>query len=322
VLPQRDPLPLVSARIRGNLVILNCCGPETVKKLSNHVLGQLLKSSPHGVLVADARQQDLPVIFVNPAMAQLTGKPVGSVLGQPVLLLAKRGPAADEKTLLDGLTAGREYSLSMFGSDNTPSGYALRLVPLAARDGVPEFVAGFAEAEAPRVSDRGETASLSAERPATTDRVTGLPTADSMRPLLEQVCFASESESTTIILLEMQAFDVYRDTFGPQAADSTLRLVSRAIAGSLRRASDRVGRMDGARLIAVVEKLGDEDALQLAQRICARVRDLSIHHPRSPVSRYVTVAAGVAHVEPGDTVERLLQRAHDKLSATPVAGAD
>jgi len=259
------------------------------------------------------------VIFVNPSMAQLIGKPVGELLGLPIMALGSPGDAGEGNAVLEGLAAGKECCLSVSMGKASEAGLTLRLVPLAARDGGPEYVAGFAElAKSP--ANPLAAARSAGERPMATDRVTGLPTAESISAVIEEACQGSNGASASIILFEIQAFDAYRNTFGPQAGDSTLRLVSRAIAGSLRRASDRVGRMDKARLIAVVERLGDEDASSLAQRICARVRELCIHHPHSPVSRYVTVAAGVAHVEAGDTVAQVLQRASQELSAA--AGAE
>jgi PleD family two-component response regulator len=43
----------------------------------------------------------------------------------------------------------------------------------------------------------------------------------------------------------------------------------------------------------------EADANKFAEAIVGRVRDLAIHHPRSSISRYVTISAGIATLIPG-----------------------
>jgi GGDEF domain-containing protein len=57
----------------------------------------------------------------------------------------------------------------------------------------------------------------------------------------------------------------------------------------LRRASDVVGRLDGAEVI-VLSHASDEDGVnEFASRISTAVRELGLHHPRSTVSFRVAV---------------------------------
>jgi len=290
---------------------------ERVKKLSNHHMEQLLKASPHGMVVADAGRQELPVTFVNAAMAALLGQPTGQLLGRPLLSLALAGSQGDQAAIMAALAAGREYCLALHGVQADGQGVALRLVGLGSGGGRPGFVAGFAEAE--KEPARSPAAGARPpESPLATDRITGLPSEQAMRQILQRACAGPDGAS--LIMLRVQCLDQYRDTFGRQAADSTLRLISRAIAGSLRRASDRVGRMDTDELLAVVERLPDNNLASLAERICQRVRELCIHHPRSSVSRYVTVAAGITQAEPGEGVEELLRRLQKSLEQAQAAG--
>lgn len=282
-------------------------------KLSNHNMEQLLKASPHGIVVADAGRQDLPVTFVNAAMAALLGQPTGQLLGRPLLSLALAGSQGDQAAVMEALASGREYCLALHGVQADGQGMALRLVGLGSGGGRPGLVAGFAEPE--KAAARPLTAAAgprAGEPPLATDRITGLPSEPAMLQILQRACAGPDGAS--LIMLRVQCLDQYRDTFGRQAADSTLRLISRAIAGSLRRASDRVGRMDSDELLAVVERLPDSSLASLAERICQRVRELCIHHPRSSVSRYMTVAAGTTQAEAGEGTEALLRRLRQSLA--------
>ncbi len=67
----------------------------------------------------------------------------------------------------------------------------------------------------------------------------------------------------------------------------------------MRRASDVVGRLEDAEL-AVISHAADEDSVrEFAGRIAAAVRELGLHHPRSTVSKFVTVSFNVVVASAG-----------------------
>jgi len=76
-----------------------------------------------------------------------------------------------------------------------------------------------------------------------------------------------------------------------------------------------VGRIDGAELV-VLSHASDEDIVrEFASRISAAVRELGLHHPRSTVSRFITVSfrVGVGTAENQTAAEFL----DDLLSSPP-----
>ncbi|MCK6371804.1 MAG: GGDEF domain-containing protein, partial [Gammaproteobacteria bacterium] len=52
------------------------------------------------------------------------------------------------------------------------------------------------------------------------------------------------------------------------------------------------------RFAALVGSSEPERVRELAERIASRVRDLAIHHPRSPSSRYVSLSIGLGSEVP------------------------
>ena len=58
-----------------------------------------------------------------------------------------------------------------------------------------------------------------------------------------------------------------------------------------------------------------DHATKHAESVLARVRDLAIHHPRSAVSRFLTMSAGVVTLTPDQdsTPEKLIAAAQDAL---------
>ena len=85
-------------------------------------------------------------------------------------------------------------------------------------------------------------------------------------------------------------FDAYIEVFGRHAADSCLRRVGRAIRRCLRRASDVVGRIDGAEFVVLSHAADEHGVREFAGRISSAVRELGLHHPRSTVAKFVTVS--------------------------------
>ena len=90
----------------------------------------------------------------------------------------------------------------------------------------------------------------------------------------------------------------------------------------MRRASDLMARVEGGRFIGLSTGLPAEQARRHGETLVARVRELHMHHPHSPVARFVTVSVGVAQCVPAPqaTPEALLEAAHQALGDARAAG--
>jgi PleD family two-component response regulator len=66
-----------------------------------------------------------------------------------------------------------------------------------------------------------------------------------------------------------------------------------------------------------VGNIDEESATALAERIADKVRRLSVHHPRSPLSRFVSVSYGVAVEIPPwtESTSYLIEKAEEQLPA-------
>ena len=68
-----------------------------------------------------------------------------------------------------------------------------------------------------------------------------------------------------------------------------------------RSSGDFAARYGSDQFAVLVGSADESQALELAERVAQKVRNLSIHHPRSPVARFVTVSYGVASEIPAWT---------------------
>ena len=69
-----------------------------IRALNRHTLEQIVAASSAPILVADAQNSQLPVVYVNPAYERLTGYPAEELVGRPWALLG-RVTAGDEELL-------------------------------------------------------------------------------------------------------------------------------------------------------------------------------------------------------------------------------
>jgi len=90
----------------------------------------------------------------------------------------------------------------------------------------------------------------------------------------------------------------YREVFGRSASDNVLRQVGRTIATITKRASDVVAKTDNDNFLVLGVAMEADCAFGFAEQIVARIRALSIHHPRSPSGRFLSVSVGVVTVCP------------------------
>lgn len=120
-----------------------------------------------------------------------------------------------------------------------------------------------------------------------------------------------------VMVFEIQAFDIYVETFGRNAANNCLRLVAHGIASRLRRATDLVARIGDATFAALAEDMTTGEVDAHLGRIADAVAALSIHHPRAPGARYVQVAAGACAGVPEGTgdIEEWLAAARQTAGA-------
>ena len=96
-----------------------------------------------------------------------------------------------------------------------------------------------------------------------------------------------------MILIDVDHFKTYNDTFGHPIGDEVLAAVARAIAMSLRGKEDFVARYGGEEFVIILPDCGSADASQIAERVREEIRCLGIIHPGSPLG-VLTISAGVA----------------------------
>jgi len=125
-----------------------------------------------------------------------------------------------------------------------------------------------------------------------------------------------------LIMIDIDRFKQYNDSYGHVSGDRCLVQVSTAMKASVRRAADLLCRYGGEEFACLLPETGLESALARAQELARSVERLQITHANSPNAGVVTVSCGAASLVPVSDFEpqELVRRADAMLYAAKLAG--
>jgi diguanylate cyclase (GGDEF)-like protein len=150
---------------------------------------------------------------------------------------------------------------------------------------------------------------------ASRDELTGALNRRSVMRLLEEECQRMQRTGHPfgVALLDIDHFKLVNDRLGHLVGDQALRRFTLCAASHMR-TTDRLGRYGGEEFLLLLTATGDVAAACVATE---RVREGTAAHDWSLVSpgMKLTVSAGVAICEPGESAEHLLHRADVALYA-------
>ena len=113
----------------------------------------------------------------------------------------------------------------------------------------------------------------------------------------------------TIAAMDLDHFKQVNDTHGHQAGDQSLKDVAHALASRVRM-TDLLVRMGGDEFILVMTDTDQASAQVLAERLCRGVSDLQI---KADDTHQLGVSIGLAQLQPGESLDQLMERADDIL---------
>lgn len=141
------------------------------------------------------------------------------------------------------------------------------------------------------------------DRLARTDGLTGLSNRRCLSERVEtELARASRQQvSLTVIMIDIDFFKRYNDTYGHLAGDACLKEVSGAISQATRRPGDLAARYGGEEFSVLLPNTDAAGGMAVARRICAAVVALQAPHRASDFG-IVTISAGVYACVPDTTI--------------------
>ena len=102
----------------------------------------------------------------------------------------------------------------------------------------------------------------------------------------------------SLLMLDIDHFKQYNDSFGHQGGDQCLTAVAQTIAETLQRPGDFPARYGGEEFVVILPLTDEAGAQIVAENIRAAIEKRAIRHPMSSTGPYVTVSVGRATVTP------------------------
>ncbi|WP_019508528.1 response regulator [Pleurocapsa sp. PCC 7319] len=135
---------------------------------------------------------------------------------------------------------------------------------------------------------------------ATTDRITGIANRYRLEDFLEREWGDAIRNQVplSIIMIDIDRFKLYNDTYGHPQGDRCLRQVAQTIDATIKRSKDLVARYGGEEFIVILPNVDIDGAAVVAENIRSQVKALNIAHATSEISDRLTISLGVASTIP------------------------
>jgi diguanylate cyclase (GGDEF)-like protein len=146
-----------------------------------------------------------------------------------------------------------------------------------------------------------------------TDSLTGLYNRKHLMETLEKEVARSQRHSLTFTLLviDIDHFKKYNDSYGHLAGDEVLRILAAVFRDSIR-SSDYAARYGGEEFVVMLPQIGPEEGVQTGERIRNMVAEEKFTGKKRRIK--VTVSVGVAsYPQNGEDPESIIREADDAL---------
>ncbi|MBN2467273.1 MAG: diguanylate cyclase [Deltaproteobacteria bacterium] len=189
-------------------------------------------------------------------------------------------------------------------------GYHLRVKQIRLRE---KYLECLVDERTRQLSD----ANRKLERLATMDGLTGVSNRRRFDQFLEEEWKrAVRSQSPlSLLMIDIDFFKAYNDTYGHQAGDRCLQQVAHLFRAMIQRSTDIVARYGGEEFSIILTNTSAAGVAKVAEHLRRQVEDSKIEHRNSPANDYVTVSVGIATIVPkrGDSPASLIAAADRAL---------
>lgn len=131
---------------------------------------------------------------------------------------------------------------------------------------------------------------------------------------------AMHNRNVSLLLVDIDEFAAYNQTYGFAAGDDVLKAVVTATRSAAQRPGDTVGRVSGNRLAVLLPETAAAQATGVADQINQAVRSLGLRHGKSSAADVVTVSLGVVTATRPTSAAELMTAAENALQTAKLTG--
>jgi len=128
----------------------------------------------------------------------------------------------------------------------------------------------------------------------------------------------------TFMMLDIDFFKQYNDTYGHVEGDYALKSVAKVLKDTLKRPSDFVFRLGGEEFGVLLTQTDESNSAKLAREICDAIRARELVHESSKVNKYLTMSIGVVCCIADEALNEdiVISRADEMLYEAKETGRD
>ncbi|WP_457748385.1 GGDEF domain-containing protein [Sulfurimonas sp.] len=128
----------------------------------------------------------------------------------------------------------------------------------------------------------------------------------------------------TFMMLDIDYFKQYNDTYGHVEGDYALKSVAKALKDKLKRPGDYVFRLGGEEFGVLLSDTDETNSANLARELCDAIRSREIKHEASKVNEFLTISVGVVCCIADEALDEevLISRADEMLYEAKESGRD
>ena len=295
-------------------------------------------ASTDGLVIADARAPDMPLIYVNPAFERLTGYDAAEILGRNCRFLhgedaQQEGLAVVRAALKNG--ASCTATLRNYRKDGSLFWNELRLAPIRDRSGRTTHIVGTLCDVTERVLAEQQLLEKQQRLERTKRLLEGLALKDGLTELYNRRYFSEQlardwnrarrdQVPVTLIMIDIDHFKRFNDTYGHLAGDHCIRVVGEAARRWFARGADLVARYGGEEFVVLTTGVDRRQARERAEALRQGIREIQIQIAGHDDQPTVTVSLGLATAIPDERIlpEELLAAADRALYQAKRQGRD
>jgi diguanylate cyclase (GGDEF)-like protein/PAS domain S-box-containing protein len=311
------PKPLrmeeVCARVRAQLRLRS--SSETQSAQADR-LRMIVNSMDQGLLIIEGCGR---IQYANPACDRYLGYAPEELVGRSLAELlegVQPGACLNGQPGTDAIGGHGTREVRIRHRDGRLHAMDLTMTPMHAADGL--FVALLHDITHHKQSEDA------LQRAAMLDPVTKIANRRQFDAFLDKEWQRAvrNAQPLSLVVLDVDHFKQYNDTFGHAAGDACLQKVAQALQEHAMRPTDLAARYGGEEFVLLFAETPAENAARLAEMIRAAVEALKMPNPRSTASRWLTVSVGVATIVPSqlDQIENLFVCADRAMYAAKAGG--
>lgn len=107
-----------------------------------------------------------------------------------------------------------------------------------------------------------------------------------------------DKKPLSLVMLQLDDFDVFQTTYGAQATEALLKRVAKVLKQFGRRGGDLIARFSDSRFGLLLAGCDTKNAFRIAEAVREKLMSLHVPHEKSRVAEFVTGHLGVATIVP------------------------